>query len=99
MFESETDTREVAENTAAGEYIGNPVTASDANGDTLAYTMGGADVASFAMDSDTGQLMTLAPWTTRPRPPTPSRWFASDSGGLSDFIDVTITVTDVTKLR
>ena len=35
MFESETDTREVAENTAAGEDIGNPVAASDANGDAL----------------------------------------------------------------
>ena len=60
MFESETDTREVAENTVAGEDIGNPVAASDANDDALTYTLGGADVASFAIDSDTGQLMTLA---------------------------------------
>ena len=36
MFE-ETATREVAENTDAGMDIGAPVTATDANGDTLTY--------------------------------------------------------------
>ena len=60
MFESETDTREVAENTAAGEDIGNPVAANDANGDTLAYTLGGTDVASFDIGSATGQKITKA---------------------------------------
>ena len=62
--------RSVAENTAAGENIGDPVAATDADaGDTLNYTLGGADMASFAIeDMDTGQLMTAAArWTTRPR--------------------------------
>ena len=71
------------------------MTASDANGDTLAYTMGGADVASFAMDSDTGQLMTLAALDYETEATYSVTVVASDSGGLSDFIDVTITVTDV----
>ena len=29
-------------------------------GDTLTYTLGGDDMASFAIDSTTGQLMTMA---------------------------------------
>ena len=45
------DTGEVAENTAAGENIGAPVAATDADaGDTLTYTLGGTDMASFAID-------------------------------------------------
>ena len=40
MFESETDTREVAENTAAGMAIGDPVMATDADADTLTYALG-----------------------------------------------------------
>ena len=40
-----------AENTAAGENIGDPVAATDADaGDTLTYTLGGADMASFDID-------------------------------------------------
>ena len=95
MFESETDTREVAENTATGEDIGNPVAASDANADALTYALSGADVASFAIDSDTGQLMTLAALDFETKPTYSVTVTASDSGGLSDSIDVTITVTDV----
>ena len=58
---TETGAREVAENTAAGENIGAPVMATDADpGDTLAYTLGGTDMASFAIDDTTGQLMTDA---------------------------------------
>ena len=95
MFESETDTREVAENTAAGEDIGNPVTATDADGDTLTYTLGGTDAASFDIDPDTGQLMTLAALDYETKATYSVTVTASDSGGLSDSIDVTITVTDV----
>ena len=60
MFDSETATREVAENTAAGMDIGDPVTATDADGDALDYTLGGTDAGSFYIDPETGQLKTLA---------------------------------------
>ena len=73
MFDSETAAREVAENTEAGMDIGDPVMGTDADGDTLTYTLGGTDAASFGINAATGQLMTKAAWTTRPRPPTPSR--------------------------
>ena len=59
-FPSATATRMVAENTAAGENIGTPVRATDANGDSLTYRLSGTDAASFDIDAATGQLMTLA---------------------------------------
>ena len=59
--------RSVVENTAAGENVGAPVTAMDADNDTLTYSLGGTDMASFDIDSATGQIM-VGPgrcWTTR----------------------------------
>ena len=54
----------MAENTAAGEAIGDPVVATDGDDDILTYTLVAApgaaagDVDSFAIDRATGQLMT-----------------------------------------
>ena len=105
MFDSETGTREVAENTAAGMDIGAPVTATDADSPTLAYTLGGADAASFDIGSATGQLMTKAALDYEmPRGAEMSDTntndymvtvTATDPEGASDMITVTITVTDV----
>ena len=53
-------TLEVAENTAAGEKIGDPFTAMDADGDTPVYSLTGTDAASFVIHEGTGQLMTMA---------------------------------------
>ena len=61
-FAGETADREVRENSAEGAPVGAPVAATDADaGDTLTYSLGGTDAASFAIDSATGQLMTMAP--------------------------------------
>ena len=50
-------TREVEENTAAGENVGDAVEATDADGDALTYSLsGGADMESFLIDRDTGQI-------------------------------------------
>ena len=57
--DTETGVRSVAENTPAGEHVGAPVAATDADNDVLTYTLSGADMASFAIDSATGQLMTV----------------------------------------
>ena len=51
-------TRTVVENTAAGQPIGDPVSATDAKGDTLTYKLTGPDASSFAIDTDAGQLQT-----------------------------------------
>ena len=57
---TETGTRNVAENTASGENVGDPVAATDPDGDSLHYTLGGTDASSFAIDLSTGQLLTDA---------------------------------------
>ena len=52
--------RTVAENTAKGVNIGKPIVATDADNDSLTYTLGGTDAASFDIDDATGQLKTNA---------------------------------------
>ena len=94
-FASATTSRTVAENTVAGQDIGTPVAASDANRDALTYALSGTDTASFDIDPDTGQLMTLAALDYETKDTYSVTVTASDSGGLSDSIDVTITVTNV----
>ena len=74
--------------------IGAPVTATDANDDTLTYALGGTDTASFDIDTATGQLMTVAALDYETKATYSVTVTASDSGGLSDSIDVTITVTN-----
>ena len=99
MFASATTERSVAENTAAGMDIGEPVTATDADSDTLTYALGGDDAASFDIDSATGQLMTKAALDFEMKANYSVTITASDSGGLSDSIEVTITVTDVEETQ
>ena len=53
--------REVDENTGAGEAFGDAVAAMDDEGDTLTYSLGAADAASFAIVATSGQLQTKAP--------------------------------------
>ena len=99
---TETGAREVAENTAAGENIGAPVEATDDDaGDTLTYTLGGADMASFDIEDTTGQLMTKAAldYEAPADADTDNAYevtvTASDGNTADDAtIAVTITVTD-----
>ena len=94
-FAAATDTREVAENTAAGENIGAAITATDADDDTLTYTLGGADAASFAIDSATGQIMTMAALDFETQASYTVEVTADDGNGGTATVTVTITVTDV----
>ena len=50
--------RVIAEDAALGANIGEPVVATDPDEDTLTYSLGGDDAASFAIDPSTGQLTT-----------------------------------------
>ena len=94
-FPSASTSRSIAENTAAGEDIGAPVAATDSDaGDTLTYTLGGVDMADFDIDEDTGQLMTKTALDYETEDTYTVTVTASDSGGLSDSIDVTIMVTN-----
>ena len=95
---SEDGERTVAENTAADQDIGAPVAATDPDsGDTLTYTLGGADAASFAIDETSGQLKTEAGLDYEDEDTYTVTVTATDQSGLSDEIDVTITVTSVNE--
>ena len=87
-------TRSVAENTPAGINIGGPVSATDADGDILTYSLGGTDAASFGVVSTTGQLQTRAPLDYETKNAYTVTVTVSD-GDLTDLITVGITVSDV----
>ena len=88
----------VAENTAAGADIANPLTVADPDvGDTLTYTLGGTDQDHFAIDSATGQLQTKGALDYEGRSSYSVTVTATDDGGLSASIAVTVGVTDVAE--
>ena len=94
----ETGERSVAENTAAGASIGEPVAAMDVDsGDTLTYTLGGTDAAEFDIESTTtgGQLRTLAALDYETQTDYEVTVIATDKAGLTGEITVTIKVTNV----
>ena len=91
-------TRTVAENTASGENIGTPVAALDVDsGDTLSYSLGGTDAASFSIVSTSGQLQTSAPLDYETKNAYTVTVSVSDGKGGSDSIDVTINVSNVNE--
>ncbi|MDE2975259.1 MAG: cadherin domain-containing protein [Gemmatimonadota bacterium] len=92
--EGDTATRSVAENTAANTNIGAAVAAT--HQDTLTYTLGGTDAASFSIVSTTGQLQTKSALDHETKDSYTVTITASD-GSLSDSITVTISVTDVNE--
>ena len=98
-FAAATDTRSFPENTPPGVNIGAPVAATDADGDSLTYGLGGPDAGSFAIESSTGQLKTKAGVTydyeTKASYSVTVK--ATDSSNASDTITVTIVVTDVAE--
>ena len=104
-FDGLTATREVAENTVAGQNIGSPVAATDQDtGDTLTYTLGGTDASVFDIDS-TGQLKTKAPLDYESKSSytlTVSVRDSKDTEGTADTatdnsITVTVNVRDLAE--
>ena len=93
-FGATSTTRSVAENTEPGQAIGDPVTATDPEGDTLTYRLEGTDAAAFDIDEATGQLRTSAALDYETRSSYSVTVVAEDSEGASASIEVTISVTD-----
>ncbi len=88
--------RYVVENIAAGENIGTPVAATDADSDdTLTYSLGGVDAGSFSFNTSSGQLQTNAALDFETKPSYSVTISVSDSSGESASITVTIIVSDV----
>ena len=96
-FGAATASRSMPENSPAGTAVGEPVTATDPDAGALTYSLEGIDAASFAIDSATGQLSTVAgviyDYETKSGYEVTVR--AENGEGLSDAIAVTITLTDV----
>ena len=71
VFATTSTTRSVHETAAAGTAVGAPVTATDADNDTLTYTLGGSDAGYFEINDATGQILIRAGITldagTKPR--------------------------------
>ena len=94
----------VNENTAADTNIGSAYTATDDDGDTLTYSLGGANAASFAIDDSTGQVKTNADLdyeddssyivTLQVTDGRDDSGVAEDTPTIDAILAVTITLTD-----
>ena len=106
---TETGKRMIAEDAAAGDPVGDPVTATDRDtADILTYRLSGRDAASFTIEqrdasasppTDGGEIRVKA-GTELDHETKPTHMVtvtATDPGGLSASVDVTITVTDVNE--
>ena len=88
-------TREVAENTATGMPIGDPVAATDDEGNALTYSMSDDDASSLTIGRTSGQIRTKDALDHETKSSYTVTVTATDPAGLSDTATVTITVTDV----
>ena len=87
--------RVVDENTPAGVDIGEPVTATDPENDTLTYSLDVTSRATFDIVATTGQLQTKADLDHETTLSYVVTVIATDTAGATDTIDVTITAIDV----
>ena len=98
-FVGDMTTRRFRENTPPGRNIGTPVTATDADGGTLTYTLEGRDAESFTIVGTSGQIRTRSGVTYDYE--TKRTYFVTvktdDKRGGTDIIAVTIYVTDETE--
>ena len=91
-------TLEVAENSGGGVNVGSAITATDPDeGDTVSYSLSGTDASSFAIGSGTGQIATIdgETYDYEAKSSYSVTVTATDAGGLSDSIAVTINLTEV----
>ncbi len=96
VFPGDTATRSVPENTPSGTAIGSPLTATDADGDTLTYTLSGSDAGSFTIDGSTGQLRTSGSLDYESKSTYSALTVSVDDGhNHGDTLSLTVTVTDV----
>ena len=92
-----TATRSIADSSVVGADVGTPVSADDAAGSELAYTLGGADASLFTIDAKTGQIKlgagTALDYESEPYTFT-VEVTATGPSGAAAAITVTIAVID-----
>ena len=85
---------------AAARDVGAVVTPTDADGDTLTYSLEGADAAKFTVNSSSGQLRTRAGerYDREAKASYSVRVKADDSNSGTDTVAVTITVNNAVEI-
>ena len=96
FMEGSSTIRSVPENTSSGVGIGTAVSAIDADGIILIYTLSGTNANAFSVDKTTGQLRTSAALDYETKKSYTVTLTVSD-GELTDTITVTINITDVVE--
>ena len=97
-FSVSTQTREVPENTGANVNIGDALpAATDADGDTLTYSLGGTDAASFTLNIVSRQLKTKSgvSYDFEAKPRYSVMLEVSDDRGGTASLAVAVNITDV----
>ena len=89
--------RAVPENAPAGTAVGAAVAATDAGGNTLAYSLAGPNAAEFAIGASTGQLTTAAVLDHEAESSRSVTVSAADGNGGATSIPVTVSVTNVNE--
>ena len=101
VFSMSTESRTLAENTAAGQNVGLGFMATDADSDTITYTLEGTDTASFNLITASGvaQLRTKpgVTYNYEVKPAYTVTLKADDGNGGTDTVTVNITLTDVNE--
>ena len=95
-FEDGPAMRDLAENTPGGRNVDAAVSATDADGDRLTYSLAGTDALSFDIVTSSGQIRTIdVTYDHEARSSYEVTVKASDPSGNSATIEVAITITDV----
>ena len=97
FIEGTRTSRTVPEDAEYGADIGLPVTATDADGDELTYTLHGDDADIFTVLAGTGQLRVETSLDFEARESYSLRVQTDDGKGGVDTVQVTVTVTDVNE--
>ncbi len=90
-------TRFIEENTPSGPPIGEPISATSADGEPLTYSLWGVDAGYFAIDASTGQLETKGTYNFEER-----NWYSpivrvsGEKGGRVSIV-VGIAIIDVAE--
>ena len=88
-------TRSVDENTPSGQPIGEPIAATDGDGDILTYRLSGADADNFAIDASTGQISTQGTYDFEQKSSYTVTVIVSDGEGGEASLVVNITINNI----
>ena len=87
--------RSVDENIPSGQPIGEPVSATDADGHTLTYRLSGADADNFAIEKSTGHIQTNGTYNFEQKDKYSVIVHVSDGEGGEASLAVGIAIHDI----